>query len=47
LSLKFWLSALELPLAEILPLARHAEALGYEGIALTDHVVEPSRLRCT
>jgi probable F420-dependent oxidoreductase len=44
LSLKFWLSALELPLAEILPLARHAEELGYEGIALTDHVVESSRL---
>lgn len=42
--MKFWLSALELPLAEILPLARHAEELGYEGIALTDHVIEPSRV---
>lgn len=31
------------PLDELLELARHAEACGYEGIALADHVAVPER----
>lgn len=37
--LKFWNSVIHLPVAEMLPLAKHAEDLGFEGVMSPDHLV--------
>jgi probable F420-dependent oxidoreductase len=40
--LRYWLSVLETPANELLPLARHADGLGFEGVAIADHLVVPA-----
>jgi probable F420-dependent oxidoreductase len=41
---QYWLNALETPAAELLPLARRADQLGFAGVALADHLVVPARI---
>ena len=35
---RFWHSTIHLPMEEVLPLARHAEGLGFEGVMSPDHL---------
>jgi probable F420-dependent oxidoreductase len=42
--LRYWLSVLETPADELLPLARHADQLGFAGVAVADHLVVPARV---
>ena len=40
--MKFWLPLMYEPTEQFVEIARHAEALGYEGIAVADHLVIPA-----
>jgi probable F420-dependent oxidoreductase len=42
--LQYWLSVLETPAAELLPLAQQADGLGFAGMALADHLVVPANI---
>src|SRR5258706_16082980 len=41
---KYWLNVGFLETEQLIPIARAAEELGYEGLSLPDHLVHPSRL---
>ena len=43
--MKFWLPLMYEPTDQFVDVARHAEALGFEGIALADHLVIPTGFR--
>jgi probable F420-dependent oxidoreductase len=40
----YWLSVLETPADDLLPLARRADELGFAGIAIADHLVVPAQV---
>jgi probable F420-dependent oxidoreductase len=41
---RYWINALLVPAAQLVPLAQAADRLGYAGIALADHAVMPERI---
>ena len=42
--MKFCLGLFQVPIDEYVPLARAAEAAGFDGVLLSDHVVHPERI---
>jgi alkanesulfonate monooxygenase SsuD/methylene tetrahydromethanopterin reductase-like flavin-dependent oxidoreductase (luciferase family) len=43
--MQFWQSVARTPPAQLVPLARLAEALGFEGVTMADHLVRPHSIR--
>ena len=43
--MQFWQSVARTPPEQLVPLARLAESLGFEGVTMADHLVRPLEIR--